>query len=163
MAFCQDVISSTLLLFLMALSLVVIMGLFLTLLNLKYLAFERDINNEQAKVIQTESIKTIQKRIKELNEDLSAIKKIQDTKSDLYGVLDKINEELFKEIKIYNLEINNETKAISVAGLSLFRENLVKIRNTIEKSPHYQEIDFPLSNLANPRDINFRFSFKYIP
>jgi len=159
----QNAISSGLILFSMFLLVIVALASFLTLLNFKYFIFERGINEEQAKVVQTESIKTIQKRVKELNDDLSLIKKIQDTKSDLYGILDKVNEELFGGVKIYTLEIDKESKLISVTGNSLLRENLVAIRNIIKSNPHYKEIDFPLSNLANPRNINFRFSFIYIP
>lgn len=159
----QNAISSGLILFLMFLSLIVVLASFLTLLNFKYFVFEESINEEQAKVIQTDSIKTIQKRVKELNEDLSSVKKIQDTKSNLYGVLDKVNEELFGGVKVYTLEVNDESKLISVTGYSPFRENLVAIRNILKNNPYYKEVNFPFSNLANPRDINFRFSFTYIP
>jgi hypothetical protein len=158
----QNVISSGLIIFLMFLSLIVILASFLTLLNSKYFVFEKNINEEQAKVIQTDSIKTIQKRVKDLNKDLSVIKKIQDTKSNLYGVLDKVDEELFSGVKIYTLDINSESKLISVTGYSPFRENLVVIKSALKNNPHYKEVDFPLSDLANPRDINFRFSFIYV-
>ena len=159
----QNAISSGLILFLMFLLLIVFLASFLTLLNFKYFVFEKNINEEQTKIVQTESIKTMQKRVKELNEDLSKIKKIQDSKSDLYSILDKANEELFDGVKIYSLEIDGKSKTISVTGNSPFRENLVIIRDIIKNNPHYQEVDFPLSNLANPRNINFRFSFIYIP
>jgi hypothetical protein len=159
----QSAISSALILFLFFLLMVVAMASFLTLLNFKYSAFEKSINEEQTKVIQTDSIKTIQKRVKELNEDLSAIKKIQDTKSDFYGILDKVNEELFGGVKVYSLEIDRETRMVSVTGNALLRESLVAIRNILKNNPHYKEMDFPLANLANPRNINFRFTFTYIP
>lgn len=159
----QNAISSALILFLMLLMVIVALASFLTLLSFKYSVFERNINEEQTKIIQTDSIKTVQKRVKELNEELLVIKKIQDTKSDLYGVLDKVNEELFSGVKIYTLEIDKESKLIRVTGNSSLRENLVIIRNILKNDSHYKEVDFPLSNLANPRDINFRFSFTYTP
>ena len=163
MAFYQNIISSGLILFLMFLFSVVALALFLTVLNFQYYVFEKSANEAQTKVVQTESIKTIQKRVKELNDDLSAIKKIQDTKSDIYGILNNINEELFKEVKIYSLEIDNNLKSVNVTGFSASRESLVKIRDLLESGSRYKNVDFPLSNLANPRNINFRFSFIYIP
>lgn len=163
MAFYQNIISSGLILFLMFLFSVVALALFLTVLNFQYYIFEKSANEAQTKVVQTESIKTIQKRVKELNDDLSAIKKIQDTKSDIYGILNNINEELFKEVKIYSLEIDNNLKSVNVTGFSASRESLVKIRDFLENGSRYKNVDFPLSNLANPRNINFRFSFIYIP
>jgi hypothetical protein len=159
----QNVISSGLIVFLMFLLVIIIMASFLIFLNFKYSLFERNINEEEAKIVQTESIKTMQKGIKEINDDLSEIKKIQDAKSDLYGILDRINEELFRGVEIYALEIDNKSKTINVTGHSSYRENLVEIRDILKDDSRYKNVDFPLSNLANPRDINFRFSFTYIP
>lgn len=159
----QNAISSGLILFLMFLLVIVAMASFLTFLNFNYSLFEKNINEEEAKVVQTESIKTMQKRTREVNEDLSKIKKIQDAKSDLYGILDRVNEEFFEEVEVYALEIDNKSKIISVTGHSSFRESLVKIRDILKDDSHYKNVDFPLSNLANPRDINFKFSFIYIP
>ena len=157
----QNVISSGLLLFLMFLVLTLFLAGALIFLNLQYLAFEKSINDEQSVIIQSESIKTIQNRIKELNDDLLAIKKIEDSKSDLYGVLDKINEELLTNVKIYNLDINGESKLVTVSGFAVLRADLVAIREKINSSSDYKEVEFPLSNLANPANINFRFSFSY--
>lgn len=157
----QNIISSGLLLFLMFLLLTIFLGGTLTFLNSQYLAFEKDINDQQSRIIQTETLKTIQNRINELNEGLLAIRKIQDNKSDLYNVLDSINEEIFQGVKIYSLQIENDSKLITVSGYASSRENLVAIRKILNNNPHYKEVEFPLSNLANPTNINFRFSFIY--
>ena len=157
----QNIVSSGLLLFLMFLLLTVFLAGSLTFLNFRYLAFEKNINDQQSRVIQTETIKTMQSRIDDLNGSLSALKKIQDGKSNLYEVLDKVNAELFKEVKIYSLQIDRNSKLITVSGFSPLRENLVKIRETIDNNPNYKEVEFPLANLANPININFRFSFTY--
>ena len=157
----RDVISSGLLLFLMFLLLTVFLAGSLTFLNFRYSAFEKNINDQQSKIIQTETIKTIQGRIDNLNSSLSALKKIQDKKSDLYGVLDKVDTELFKQVKIYSLQIDRESKLITVSGFAPQRENLVEIRDAIDASPDYKEVEFPLANLANPTNINFHFSFTY--
>jgi predicted RND superfamily exporter protein len=157
----RDIISSGLILFLLFLLLIIFLGGSLTFLNMQYLAFEKDINDQQSRIIQTETLKTIQNRIKELNDGILAIKKIEDSKSDLYEVLDRINEEIFQGVKIYSLQIDNDSKLITVSGYSSSRENLVAIRKILNGDSHYKEVDFPLSNLANPTNINFRFSFTY--
>jgi len=162
----RDIISSGLILFLMFLLLIIFLGGSLTFLNMQYLTFEKDINDQQSRVIQTETsktipLKTIQDKIKELNDGILAIKKIEDAKSNLYDVLDRINEEIFQGVKIYSLQAENDSKLITVSGYSSSRENLVAIRKILNSDSHYKEVDFPLSNLANPTNINFRFSFTY--
>jgi len=157
----RNIISSGLILFLIFLLLTVFLTGVLTFLNLRYLAYEKNINDRQSMVIHTETIKTMQSRINNLNDNLSAIKKIEDGKSDVYGLLDKISNELFTGVKVYSLEINKESRLVTVSGFAALRANLVAIRDKINSSSDYKEADFPLSNLANPANINFRFSFTY--
>ncbi len=151
---------SVLIIFLMLLVVLIVLASFLLFLNLKYASLEKNIDLEQVKVVQTESIKTLQIKVKDLNESMAKIKKIQDKRTNLYGVLETITGELLSNVKIYTLEIN-EKGLISVTGNASFREDLVAIRKILNTNPRYKEVDFPLSNLANPQNINFRFSFLY--
>jgi len=161
----QNVLSSLLIVFLMILFLTIILALVLIFLNLNYLNIEKKINAQQIQTIETESINSMQTKVKDLNDNLLKIKTIQDKRSHLYDVLDKVNEELFKSVKVYTLDISREkdVNLISVTGNAPLRENLVAIRNILNTDPHYKEVDFPLANLANPKNINFRFSFTYAP
>jgi len=161
--FYQNIISSGFILFPLILLLIVILAGFLTFLHFNYWATENKITIEQSKVIQTETIKGMEKKIKDLNRELIELKGLQDRKSNIYQILDNISRNLLIGVKVYTLEIDGESKLISIAGFSSTRENLLAIKKTLESNPNYKNIDFPLSNLANPYNINFRFSFTYAP
>ena len=80
---------------------------------------------------------------------------------DGYQVLENITQDLFSEVEVDTLEIDRETGKITVTGYSAMRESLLAIKETLEKSPDYKDIDFPLSNLTDPKDIDFSFNFIY--
>jgi len=157
----QNVVFSGLIIFLLFLLLIVSLGGFLIFLNFKYLSAEQNIEIEQGKTIRTETINTMEKKVKNINDELVKLGRIYDQKSDFYSIIDKLDNDVFKGIKIYNLEINGESKLITVSGFSAERQNLLMIKKIIETSPDYKNLDFPLSNLANPRNIDFRINFNY--
>jgi len=158
----QNIISSGFILFLLFLLLTISLAGILIFLHLKYRAIESEISIEQSKIIQTESYKGMEKKINDLNKELSELKRIQEKKSNLYQILDDISQNLLIDVKVYNLDIDKNTKQITVIGFAATRESLLKIETTLKSNPKYNnDIDFPLSNLANPKNINFRFSFTY--
>ena len=160
-AFYQNIISSGFILFLLILFLIVFLAGFLIFLHFKYQAIENRIIVEQSKIIQTETVKGMEKKVRELNKELEELEKIQAERSNLYSILDNISQNLLIGVRVYSLEINRNSGMITVTGFSPTRENLLTIKKILENSPNYKNIDFPLSNLANPKDINFKFSFNY--
>lgn len=157
----QNIIFSGLILVLLILILTVFLGGFLIFLNFKYHSIEKKIIIEQSRIIQSETIKGMERKVKEINKELTELEQIQIKQSNLYQVLENITQDLLLEVEVQSLEIDRETGKITVAGYSAFRENLLAIKETLESSPQYKNIDFPLSNLTNPKDIDFRFSFIY--
>ncbi len=134
---------------------------FLIFSNAKSSAINQEIVIEQSKIIQTNTIKGIEKKVKELNKKLNDLEKISKNQSDFYQTLSNVIPELLSEVSVYNLEVNSVTKRITIVGFSPTRESLLKIKQQLEGSARYQEIDFPISNLTNPKNIDFRFSFIY--
>lgn len=158
----QNIISSGFILFLLILLLVVSLAGVLTFLHLKYRAIEGEISVEQSKIIQTESYKSMEKKINDLNKELSELKKIQDKKSNLYQIMNDISQNLLIGVKIYNIDIDKITGKVTIIGFSATRESLLNIETILKNNPKYNKnIEFPLSNLANPSNIDFRFSFTY--
>lgn len=157
----QNIISSGFILFLLILLLIIILAGFLTFLYFNYWDSENKIAIEQSKVIQTETIQGMEKKIKDLNKEIVELNGLQDKKSNIYQILDNISRNLLIGVRVYTLEINRESKLIKVAGFSSSRESLLAIKRALENNPNYKNIDFPLSNLANPKNIDFRFSFNY--
>jgi len=159
----QNIISSGFILLLLILFLVVFLAGFLIFLNFRYRVIENRITVEQSKIIQTQTVKEMEKKLKDLNRELEELREIETERSNLYSILDNISQNLLVGVRVYSLEINRNSGMVTVTGFSHTRENLLTIKKILENSPNYKNIDFPLSNLANPKDINFRFSFTYAP
>lgn len=157
----RNIVSSGFIILFLLLALIILLAGNLIFLHLTYQDIEDRINIEQSKVIQTETVKGMEKKIKDLNKELTDLRNIQDKGSDIYGVLEDISQNLLTGVKVYSLDINGGTKSITVTGFSSSRENLLAIKKILETNANYKNIDFPLSNLANPKNINFRFSFGY--
>lgn len=161
--FYRNIVSSGFILILLILILILFLGGFLVFLNFKYYIIEQKITSEQSRIIQTETVKGMERRVKELNKDLVKIKDTFGKSSNLYQILDTISRDLLIEVRIDSIEINGNSNKIIVSGYSPTRDKLLAIKNKLEISPKYKDIDFPISNLANPKDIDFYFNFVYKP
>jgi hypothetical protein len=160
--FYQKAISSGLILLLLLLVLILLLGGFLFFLNFTYQFIEGKIATEQSKIIQIWTVIEMEKRVEEFNNEIIGLKKIHSQQSNLYQVLDNISRNLLKGVEVHNLEIHRDSGMIMVSGYSSTRENLLIIKEILETNPdYYKDINFPLSNLTNPRDIDFHFSFTY--
>lgn len=159
----QNIVYSGLILILLILFLIFFLGGFLIFLNLKYQNIEKKIMVEQLRVIETRTIKGMERKVSELNEELNKLKQIQSKKTNIYQVLDEISRNLLIGVEVFTLEINRESNKIFISGHSATRDNLLAIKRILESSPDYKNIDFPLSNLTESKDIDFQFSFIYKP
>jgi len=159
----QNIISSGFILFLLILFLIVFLAGFLIFLNFRYRVIENRITVEQSKIIQTQTVKEMEKKLKDLNRELEELGEIETGRSNLYSILDNISSNLLLGVRVYTLEVNRSSEMVTISGFSPSRENLLAIKKILETDSHYKNVDFPLSNLANPQNINFRFSFIYAP
>ena len=155
----QDIISSGLILIFLILILILFLGGLLIFLNFEYRTIEEKITIEQSRVVQTETVKGMERKVRDLNRELAQLKQIQNKQSNLYQVLDSLSQNLFRGVEIYSLEIDKNTGKVVVSGYSSTRDNLLTIKQILETSPEYKDINFPLSNLTDPKDIKFYFSF----
>lgn len=159
----QNIVYSGLILILLILLLIFLLGGFLIFLNLKYQNIEKKIMTEQSRVFEARTIKGMERKISELNEELNKLEQIQNQKTNIYQVLDEISRNLLIGVEVFTLEINRESSRVLISGHSATRDNLLAIKKTLESSPDYENIDFPLSNLTESKDIDFQFSFIYKP
>jgi Tfp pilus assembly protein PilN len=134
---------------------------FLMFSNIESGLINQEIVGEQSRILQNNTIKGIEKKVKELNDELLNLDKITKNQSSFYQTLSNIIPELLSRVSVYTLEIDRATKVVTVAGFSSTRENLLEIKQKLENSPRYKKVDFPMSNLTNAKNIDFRFSFIY--
>jgi len=157
----QNIVFSGLILIILIIFLIIFLGGSLIFLNFKYQEIQKKISLEQSRIIYAETVEGMERKVKEINKELVDLRRVQNERSNLYQIIENISDDLLSDVKVYNLDVNSETKKITISGYSASREDLLSIKNTLETFSKYQDIDFPLSNLVNPKDINFRFSFTY--
>ena len=157
-----SVIGSGLFLLLLVLIAIIVLALFLAFLDLRLYLIGKQIIDEQNRINQIETIKGVDKKIKSLNEEIVNLSKIQREQSAYYQVLLDVSQNLLTDVRTESISIEQESERITISGYSPTREALLAIKNKLESSPQkYKDVDFPLSNLTNPKNINFRFSFIY--
>jgi hypothetical protein len=157
----QNVIFGGLFLIILIMLLILFLGAFLISLNLTYQTLEKEIVFEQSKVVGEETVEGIEIKVKELNQDLIDLRNIQLNQAGVYKIIENLYKNLFSGVQIHNLDIDGATKKVTVTGYSATRESLLVIKEALETSPEYRDVDFPLSNLVSAKEINFRFSFTF--
>lgn len=161
--FYQNIIFSGLILILLVLFLILILGSFLIFLNFKYHTIEENITAEQSRIIQNETVKGMERKVSDLNKELKDLKETQKKSSNIYQFLDNVSQDLLSEVMIYTIEIDGELNKFTITGHADTRQELLTIKEKLNTSPEYKNVDFPISNLTEPTDIDFTFNFIYQP
>lgn len=127
-------------------------------LNMNLEELEDKITFEQSRE-QIKTIEDLESRIKYLNERLILLDSLQDKQSKFSDTLEKIIQEMPLGIQLHSLSINKELKKITLTGYAPAREQVLEIKDNLEKSAVWTDVYAPLSNFVDPRDIDFQFSF----
>ena len=69
-------------------------------------------------------------------------------------------EKVIGKKEIYLKQILLEGQNFSISGFSLSRDDLMMLKEEIEKSDYFYEIESPISNFTSNRDIEFSFKGK---
>lgn len=155
----RNIVYSGLILILLVLVLIFFSGAFLFFLNFKYHNIEKNIMEKQSRVIESETVRGMERKVKELNKELENLKEIKAKQSNLYVILDNINNDILKDVELYTLEIDKDLKKVTITGFASDRNILVNIKEILEQK--YKNIDFPISNFTKAQNIDFTFSFIY--
>lgn len=157
----QNIIFSGLILIILIVVLIIFLGGALIFLNFKYQEIERKVIAEQSRIIYTETVEGMERKVAEVNRELVSLKKFQDRQSRFNQIIENIYNDLLSDVQVHSFNMDDKTKRVIITGYSATREDLLEIKNTLESSLSYENVDFPLSNLVNSKNINFRFSFTY--
>lgn len=141
---------------------IIFIFVFLLVLIWSYLLIQLDYvsaNLEHAQgVFKEQGLKKDENKINELNDRLRLIDTAQ--KEQLYysRILTQLMEIIPSGVSFKNISINGKERA-AISGFAGDREQVLLIKNNLEKSAYFKNIDSPLSNIVQQKDINFTFSF----
>lgn len=65
------------------------------------------------------------------------------------------------DVKISGLVVDDKTRTVEIAGIAPTREAVIALYNNIASdTAHFSNIDYPLENVAKPKNDNFHFTFR---
>lgn len=104
----------------------------------------------------------LEDQIKLFNDSLALIRKINQDKPIWSQVLIKLSQLLPPDTRLSRVQFSSETKS-SISGWAKTRQDLLKLKENLEQSPEFSELEYPLSSLLQPENINFHFKFTLHP
>jgi hypothetical protein len=107
---------------------------------------------------QSKAIEKYDNEIKDMNNLVSKVVKIQSGQLYWSKFLNKFNDKVVSGIKINSLTTQNYK--ISLAGEADTRDNLLALKSAIEKDECFEAINLPLSNLVSKEDMIFQMDFQ---
>lgn len=142
-----------------------LLGLIWFFLSSQIKIVEEELNSYEVG-IKKEALAELEEKIAQANAKITAIEKLQNEH--------KYSSLLFEEIvalmptgtKLENINIQTQpaTKKepaktkLALSGYAPRRENVLEIKDCLEKSIYFTEVESPLSNFVKATEINFNFS-----
>ena len=112
-------------------------------------ADEKQLNQELAKYRQTlNKIKTLEKKIKEINAKLEVIKKLERGKTGPVFLLDEIAMAVPKD-KLWLNSLSEKRGTLSLSGTAMDNETVALFMNNLEASDHIGAVDLIFSQLRD--------------
>ncbi len=109
----------------------------------------------------TKSTENYTKKVAEINNTLNQIIKIQNENIKWSGLLLFFKKNNAQNKITYNLiEIDKKTNQVKINGHAEERKNILFLKEKIENNPVFSDIDFPIKNILQKRDIDFEISLK---
>lgn len=114
---------------------------------------------EQTSLI-SRSDKSNGSKISEINSKLDTVAEIQDKFVYWSKLFSNIFNSISDDISLSYFSVNQLDKTIKFQGLAKTRESLLSLNNDLEKSNLFTDINFPMSNILEEKNINFEINAK---
>lgn len=93
--------------------------------------------------------------ILQINNTLLQSEKIQKEYYSYYTIITKIGSATPSGINLNQLKINIDEKILTISGKSIDRNNLLNLKNNLEKIEEINNIEIPISQLTQEKDFDF--------
>lgn len=130
----------------------------LIFLNIQLKAIERLVIVEE-KSASAQTIKELKEEIATFNQKLEILDQIQSKTKGYSIILEDLAKIIPSGVRLYSFSFDSKTKKIAIEGYAPERNQVISLKESLEKSSEFNSIESPISNLLKQKDINFRFSF----
>lgn len=96
----------------------------------------------------------------EINQKLLKIEKIKKESRPIYDIFKSLALNLKNETKLKNIYYSSSQKKINLTGFALSRNDLLNLKDDLEKNKYFSSVNLPIYFLAQKTDINFSLNLK---
>jgi hypothetical protein len=109
----------------------------------------------------TKNSKAYNERARDINSKISLVGQVVQGNHDWNGLILSIARLMPSGTSLYHLYLNQESKAIRIAGVAETREDLLKLKEVIDKSGYIKPVKLPMSSILEKKDISFDLESKF--
>jgi len=113
----------------------------------------------QQQVVSQEKNRELKRQLDEFNTDLRNYVTLEENQAFWSEVLIAFARLVPQDVAIDTFLAERETLRIRVTGFAKSRDSVLRLRNNLLDSEYFENVNFPLSNLIKPNDVNFTYTF----
>lgn len=110
---------------------------------------------------QGQKIKGIEQEIKETNIKLKYLDQLKLNQEPAFKIVSDLSGFPSRNITFYALSLNRASQKGLIEGFAKNRDDLLNLKQNMEQSNNFSQIDLPLSSLLKDKDLNFSLSFSF--
>jgi len=99
-------------------------------------------------------------KVRDINSRLNQIVNIQNDFVAWSYLIENLADKTPAGITFNSVNINKENSSILIRGIAKYRDDLLALKENMEKSTIYSAVEFPLQNILEKENINFEISAK---
>ena len=100
-------------------------------------------------------------QVRQLNSAITNIESIQSEYTNWSYLLEFIHQLSGQNININNININKKNAEITLSGIAATRDGLLELKEKLEESNYFTEINLPIKNLLEKENINFNIDSSF--
>ena len=105
------------------------------------------------------AMRNLEKEITLINQKLKMIDKIQTDSIPYSIILEDLAKMIPLGVQLFSFSFDSQTKKANLIGYAPERDQVLALKESLEKFEKFNQVESPISNLLKARDIDFRFSF----
>jgi len=108
----------------------------------------------------TKSSENYTNKVKSANNQLNSISNVQNEFVKWSLLLKNLSADINDNISLSRLTLDQEKSALYLSGVARTRDDLLGLKDTLEKRGYFSDISFPIKNLLEKNNIMFEISVK---
>ncbi len=142
---------------------ILLLGILAQLIVWTYLSRSQESAIREIEALKLATDKTenaeLKKQIRTVNSQIADFRNLLVQTPQWSTVYNALAAQVPSGVRLNRLEADAKTLKLDIAGYSPTRELVIELYNNINADKvHFKDIDYPLENVAKPRDVQFKFT-----